>query len=552
MADHTSKREFLEDLEQIAIQFRATIEAKVTGFNPDPTEAKARAKKALGDFRFFAITYFPHYLRNSDDAGFSQFQKWLIKTLPAALQSPEAVAMAVAAPRGEAKSTYMLIFALWMALKKSKRYMIYIMDSYEQAAVVVEAYKAELEINPRVKMDFPKEVGRGHIWREGECTTVSNVKFHARGAGQKIRGLKHGAYRPDAVFLDDIENDENVKSPAQRDKLEDWLDKAVQNLGEAGAKYDIFYIGTILHYDAVLARTQKTPFWQSVTFQAIIQWPTNMDLWEQWEEIVRNDSVDAAQLFYDDNIEAMESGAILSWPGKRDLLTLMKKKVAIKDRAFNSEYQNNPSDDGDFSRLTFWVEPKPDLVLFGACDPSLGKKGKSGIRRGDPSAILIGGFNRALGTMDVLAADIKRRKPGVIIDTIIKYQREYECYLWFFESVQFQEFMREQLIQKGIDQGVNIPAKPVIPLDDKTLRIQSLIIPIEDERIRIHASQKVLKEQLEQWPNAAHDDGPDALEMLWNNAITHGHVGEFNTGGHRTMTQIAQPGILGRMRNRGR
>ncbi len=556
MVDRTTQKEFTDQLAEYAIAFRAAIEARVDGFDPDPEASAARAVRALDDFEFFAETYFPHYIRDPDRVGKSVFQEWLISELPDYVAAADPSALAVAAPRGEAKSTYMLIFALWLTLKKAKRYIIYIMDSYEQAAVVVEAFKAELEVNPRLKMDFPKAFGRGRIWREGECVTANDVKFHARGAGQKIRGLRHGAYRPDVVFLDDIENDENVKTPSQRDKLQDWLNKAVMNLGEAGAKFDIFFIGTILHFDSVLARTQKTPFWKAKTFQAIIEQPVNMDLWESWEELVRNDGPETAQEFYDDNAEAMEAGAVVSWPLKRPLLALMKLKV--KDAgAFNSEYQNMPSDaNGMFARLTYWVHETPGRVYFGACDPSLGKKGNTGRRGGDPSAILVGAFDRSAVSLDIEIADIKRRVPGKIIDDIIHYQKQFSCALWFFESVQFQEFLRQQLITEAGRAGVPLPAMPVIPSTDKDLRIQSLSIPVHDARIRVHASQKVLIEQLQQYPNADHDDGPDALEMLWSGAVKNAARGEFTASGARTLTPgarmggIAQGGILGRIGKR--
>ncbi|WP_207649701.1 hypothetical protein, partial [Desulfosporosinus metallidurans] len=37
-------------------------------------------------------------------------------------------------------------------------------------------------------------------------------------------------------------------------------------------------------------------------------------------------------------------------------------------------------------------------------------------------------------------------------------------------------------------------------------------------RIRLHPSQSTLVEQLRHFPKADHDDGPDALEMLWQAA----------------------------------
>ncbi|CAH0447628.1 hypothetical protein LMG10661_03695 [Ralstonia syzygii subsp. syzygii] len=36
-----------------------------------------------------------------------------------------------------------------------------------------------------------------------------------------------------------------------------------------------------------------------------------------------------------------------------------------------------------------------------------------------------------------------------------------------------------------------------------------------NQKIRVHRSQSTLIEQLKFYPEADHDDGPDALEMLW-------------------------------------
>ncbi|EFA28260.1 conserved hypothetical protein [Haemophilus influenzae HK1212] len=38
-------------------------------------------------------------------------------------------------------------------------------------------------------------------------------------------------------------------------------------------------------------------------------------------------------------------------------------------------------------------------------------------------------------------------------------------------------------------------------------------------QILLHSSQATLISQLRHFPKADHDDGPDALEMLWRNAV---------------------------------
>jgi hypothetical protein len=59
------------------------------------------------------------------------------------------------------------------------------------------------------------------------------------------------------------------------------------------------------------------------------------------------------------------------------------------------------------------------------------------------------------------------------------------------------------------------------------LRIESLQPHFVNGLIRIHPSQTVLEEQLKHFPMAAHDDGPDALHMLWMLAVTGFSTMEF-------------------------
>ncbi len=100
--------------------------------------------------------------------------------------------------------------------------------------------------------------------------------------------------------------------------------------------------------------------------------------------------------------------------------------------------------------------------------PSLGKAATSR----DPSAIGVGGFNRETGIMDVVEAVIKKRVPDRIISDVIEMQREYCCIVWGFESVQFQEFLRTELVKRSAKLGVPVPARALIPTSDKLLRIE--------------------------------------------------------------------------------
>lgn len=480
------------------------------------TSERAIAKRVagvfdpVGGFDFFVNTYFPHYVRHPDK---SRLHEYLFDALPSALTSPKGVHLAIAAPRGEAKSTIVSqLHTLYRIVTNQTRYALLVMDSIDQAYPMLDAIKSELEHNPRLSSDFPAVCGVGRVWKAGIILTRTNIKIQVAGAGKKLRGLRHGAYRPDFVVLDDIENDENVRKPEQRDKLHSWLEKTIMPLGAAGEKLDIVYIGTILHHDSVLNRTLNSPAWQTARFRSIIQYPDNMALWDEWEALYHAKQSDEAAAFYLAHKDEMEQGAVVSWSA-RPLLELMK--IRARNRAaFDSEYQNDPTagDDAPFSHAINYYSTLPsNLIYFGAIDPSLGKKGAGR----DPSAVVIVGLEQHTGKVYVVEASIKKRLPDRIISDVIELQRRYQCHLWAVESIQFQEFLRTELVKRGAAMGVPIPARAVKPNTDKLLRIESLQPHMANGVLLLHPSQTTLIDQFRHFPKADHDDGPDAVEMAF-------------------------------------
>lgn len=515
-----TKRQFQVEMAKAVAAMRRRIDAAVDQFPDDPAaraERRRRTFDPVDGFRFFAETYFPHYLTRAP----SLLHEHLFMRLPDIAQAGGGARDVVIAPRGAAKSTLVsLIYPIWRALVGRSRYVIIVMDAFAQAALQLEAVKAELEVNARIQMDFPEIAGAGRVWREGEIVLANNVRIEGVGSGMKLRGRRHGAHRPDLVVLDDIENDENVQSPAQRDKLESWVLKSVLKLGPGDGSIDLLHIGTVLHGDAVIIRNSKRPGWRCARFRALMALPDRMDLWDQFEEALRNDGKDAATEFYGRLREAMDSGAVLNWPAMQTLIGLMSERAESPD-AFASEQQGEPtSENSPFKKLVYWVQRRPDWLFFGAVDPSLGRQGRSR----DPSAILIGGLDRSgrYPVLDVVEASIRKRLPDTIIEDVIALQQEYRCQLWFVESVQFQEFLRTELMARALTRGVALPAIPVTPIADKLLRIERLQPHTSMGAIRFHVSQSTLLEQLQQFPAADHDDGPDCLEMLWSGAIRHG------------------------------
>jgi predicted phage terminase large subunit-like protein len=193
--------------------------------------------------------------------------------------------------------------------------------------------------------------------------------------------------------------------------------------------------------------------------------------------------------------------------------------------------QNDPlhQDVAPFAELAIWRVEDPAWVFFGAVDPSLGKSGHGR----DPSAVLIGGYNRQTGVLDVVEAVIARMLPDLLIETILALHQRYRPVVWAVEAIQFQEFLRTEIIRRGALRGLNVPARAVTPGTDKDLRIMALQPHIKDGRIRFGKEQRVLLDQLRHYPMADHDDGPDALQMLYATAVSASPVSSLRGTGVR-------------------
>ncbi len=493
-----------------------------------------RKRLAAIDLEFFGRAYFPHYFsRPSPDFHRELDGIWQQGVLKG--RSPLAPADAkkisrlpgvrrvVAAPRGHAKSTNLTFKGTMHAvLYEYKHYPILISDSSEQAEGFLDNIRVEFEENPAIIEDFGFLPGK--VWRGNVLVTKSNIKLEAIGSGKKIRGRKHRNWRPDLIILDDVENDENVRTPDQRAKLDNWFKKAVSKAGDDYT--DIIYIGTLLHYDSLLANTLKNPAYRAIKYKAVISFSEADALWQQWTEIytdLANDDREREALeFFRQHQAAMLAGTKVLWEEKLSYYDLMVMRVSEGESAFNSEMQNEPINPDDCLFIEEWLdyynEAEVDFhdrafQFFGFVDPSLGKSKKS-----DFSAILTLAKHKASGYMFVVDADIERRHPDRIIADVLEKERWLRAtygrgYKKFGAEVnQFQWFLKEELAKASARAGLYLPIEEVQQTSDKVLRIQTLQPDVKNKYIKFNRRHKRLTEQLTQFPMAAHDDGPDALE----------------------------------------
>ncbi len=491
-----------------------------------------RRKLGALDMEFFGRAYFAHYFsRPAPDFHRDLDKIWrdgvLKSIVPDTQQQADKVnkqmgtRRATAAPRGHAKSTCLTFKgALHAILYQYKHYLILISDSSEQAESFLDNIREELEENTAIMEDFGTQQGK--VWRSNVLLTSTGIKVEAIGSGKKIRGRKHRNWRPDLLVLDDVENDENVRTPEQRRKLENWFLKAVSKAGDDYT--DIIYIGTLLHYDSLLAHTLANPAYQSIKYKAVMAFSPS-PLWDQWEALYTDldnsqRQEDAAAFFKAHRVEMLEGTKVL-WEEKLSYYDLMVMRVSEGEAAFNSEEQNEPINPDDCLFIEEWFDYYNEVDIdfskgyqfFGFVDPSLGKSKAS-----DFSAIITIAKETSTGYMYIVDADIERRHPDRIIADILEkakwLKKTFGAGYQKFgaETNQFQWFLKEQLAKDAAAAGIYLPIEEVQQTSDKYMRIQTLQPDIKNKYIKFSRRHKRLIEQLTQYPMAAHDDGPDALE----------------------------------------
>jgi len=498
-----SRREFSKWLCEYVDSLKESIRSNPT---LPPEEREQRLQRQKDDFHFFRTTYFPHYYYLP---GKSALQDGLEKIYYRIKNAKTGEKFAVGAPRGHGKTTDAhLVFFIWCVVNDFKHFLTLFSDAIELAETIIESIKAELEENDNLKADFPHATGMGKVWKIGDIVTTNGIRIKGFGSGKRVRGIKHGVHRPDHAGIDDLENDENVRSRDQRDKLESWLDEAVANLGAVDGTMSILYTGTILHRDSVLARKLKLKFWNPIIFRAIITFPKRMDLWERYAYIYKHTGLDAASAFYKENKEAMDDGARVLWREAVPIEMLMRKR-AEAPRSFNKEMQNNPNAETQkFKRekMHFYKHTPNIDETFAWCDPAGNGK------KSDFTSFTILGINRKERKAYVLVSDNRVLSSRQIIDTCLDLQKRYKCKKWGFETNGGQFHLKNWLLEAAFDNGVHMPLRGYHNSKNKEERIESLELPIENGQIMLHEDFTILIEQLEDFPEGLHDDAPDSLE----------------------------------------
>ena len=466
--------------DQWAEELKKWIQASVSPFEDDtPEKQRARKERGEGDLLYFFKIYLPHYFT----AAFGEFHlEWQ------ELSQLKDDCAFVAAPREHAKSTFFTFgVPLHDLCYSTKKFILIISDTNDQATGFTLPIRLELEDNPRIRHDFGDIAGS--VWQRGDFTTVKGDRVLARGHDEKVRGVKNRQHRPDRAIVDDFENDQNVENPILVRKGIRWLRRAV--IGSMGAGYNFIMVGNIFQPKSVLAQFMAEKdesgekLYISRIYQAILDAgkPTERPLWPAL------------------------------WP--MDRLLAKKRKMGTVD--FNAEMMNlTGAEESPFKEEWFRYYERESKELSPLqtatfIDPSA----KSG-EANDFKAIVTVGLDRKSMVFYVLHAWIRHASPVGMFQAAYNQHDMYSGPVGIEDNM-LEDFLHEAIYNYARESGRYLPWIPLHHSTNKESRIiGTLSYLVEYGKLlfeRGQSDQDLLVEQLIYiLSKNVNDDGPDALE----------------------------------------
>jgi predicted phage terminase large subunit-like protein len=529
--------EMLDVYRVLSKQNRLTERQKAEAFDrKEEFEALMRIDRSETDILFFAYEYFsedknPDNQGNLIPAGVSiedapDFHNELCEILNVVSNEEINKRIAWSAPRGHAKSAYLSnVFPVHQAVFEKRYYILIISETDSAAKKFVEWVGNELKYNEKLRRDFGEILSpnKGQNDKDNQEAFLTNTGTLVESAsiGKQLRGKRNGSHRPDLVICDDLESSKNTNTKELIEKNIDWFDKVVLPIGDP-KRTAFIYMGTTVVAEGLLQHVQGKADFESRTYAAIVSEPERGDLWDEFETILRDASnperLEDAELFYFQNKEEMDKGVKVLWEGRWSFFDLMVQKANMTSRAFYSEFMNQPIDleNAIFrtDELTYFDydelhERERFFEYYSAWDIAMGKNNRS-----DYNAIVTVARDKRTGIFYVVNAWAKKVPAHEALEQAIKIIRKYRPKVFAIETVaaqhDFYRQLKEQLTKRGI-YGTKL--KPIVSRAKKEERIEMLEPLVENGALRFMRHQRLLLEQLEQFPNGTNDDLPDALQM---------------------------------------
>lgn len=315
---------------------------------------------------------------------FSKDQLEFVKDVEDCIKSGGQLARAM--PRATGKTSILICAVIWAILSGHHQFVALIGATAKQAKFLLEQIATQFETNDELYAYFPELVHpirklqgisqRRLLWKGQRIKQIWNkdrivlpdfppgpgagAVIAVGGLDGSLRGFNYdrtdGAnVRPSLVLVDDPQTRRSAASVIQNQKREQILNGDILGLSGPKTRIAVLVACTVIHpndlADRILDR-EKNPAWQGKRTKLLKSLPTNLDLWDEYAELLRAGLRDGtgrtkATAFYRKRRRKMDEGALAAWPARFEPGQISAIQYAMDIRilnreSFEAEYQNTP------------------------------------------------------------------------------------------------------------------------------------------------------------------------------------------------------------------
>ena len=350
-----------------------------------------------------------------------------------------------------------------------------IMFTYDES----EALQQAMEITKSNKNELEFKVGDRYF------------NIVAKGAGQSMRGIKRRGNRPQIILVDDLEDDEAVMNKESRRKLKNWFFKVLMPARDPN-NYKIFFVGTPLHDDSLLANLMNDSSWCPIKFPIMDE--NNVPAW--------NDRF--SREWIDREMEKFRKQAM----GKAFFQEYMLQVVDDDDSIFKKD-SFTYYDIGDMKKFL------PQMNVFTSVDLAISKEDYADYTV--VTTIAVNSDNHWF----VLNQDVSKSTMNETVNRLFGQISKYKPQLLILETVAYQMAFKQQVETEMLRRNSFIRIETTKKMK-KEMKIMSLQPRYAQQSVHHPKGEaswiKDLEEQLTMFrPEGAltkHDDQIDGLSMM--------------------------------------
>lgn len=422
--------------------------------------------------------------------------------------------VAIAAPRGHAKSTIVtIIYTLACILFRNRRYVLLVSDTEGQATLFLGQIKQILYDSKEIHDLFNiamNEKGEADFEKDTETDIILNFKdggqarIIAKGAEQKLRGMLWSGTRPDMIVVDDSLNEELVANKERRDKLRKWFyGSLIPCRSENGI---IRMVGTPLNLDDPLESLMPKDNSKDTIHEDLkISSRKKKGMWKAVKYRAHNENMTK-----------------LLWPERKSKEDFEQLRADFREQGipevYSCEYLCNPVDDSirffkknDFLALTK-EDLKKELNYYVSGDLAISERD-----RADYTVFVVAGMDSD-GVLHVKNV-IRERMDGLTItETMLSLQDVYKPTAFGIEDMQVSKAIGPFLNRAMIERNIYLNVVPLSPYkSDKITRARSIQARMRASAVKFDKEAdwyETFEAELLQFPRSKHDDCVDAMSYL--------------------------------------